>query len=161
MLESSDLIRVKKCCKSGLRSELCRRSEESGVKKHLRSGLWMDSSGLRSRFCVCVCVCVCVFPLLWPMARGRGLGCNLVFRMDFFFYDFVGVASGDFLLWFWYGLLDLMWFFVVILLGWQVDFWCLFDLGDFLLWFAACDFAGYEFARGWGRKRGKGREKEK
>ena len=47
---------------------------------------------------MCVCVCFFFFPLLRPMARGRGLGCDPVFRMDFFFYDFVGVASGDFLL---------------------------------------------------------------
>ena len=141
MLESSDLIRVKKCCKSGLRSELCRRSEESGVKKCLRSGLWMGSFGLRSRFCVCVFFLCCdqwleeeVWVAIW-------------FFVWIFFCDFVGVASGVFLLWFWYGLLDLMWFFVVILLGWQVDFWCLFDLGDFLLWFACCDFARYGFAR--------------
>ena len=43
--------------------------------------------------------------------------------------EFDRVASGDFFF------VILVWIFrfVVILLGWHVDFWCLFDLGDFLL----------------------------
>ena len=63
MLESSDLIWVKKRRRSGLRYGLRRRSGESGVKMRCRSGLQSGSSRLQSGFCVCVsgesgfCVC--------------------------------------------------------------------------------------------------------
>ena len=59
-------------------------SGESGVKKCCRSGLRSDSSGLRSRFFFFFLFFFFFF-FLWPMPKGGGLGSSGLWSKFFFF----------------------------------------------------------------------------